>query len=111
MANRLRCHAHELLAIDKVKKCKAKRNSIIEEGGPDLVHCICDCVYNVLNGNIPISEQDKKRLSRHKDTLRELVKKKTSNKERKRLVQSGGFLGALIPTIVSLIGGLFGRNG
>jgi hypothetical protein len=111
MAHRLHAHAHELQALNKVKKCKEKRNHIIECGGPDLVHCICDCVYNILKGNIPIKDQDKKQLKRHSHKLRELIKKKTTNKKRKELVQEGGFLGLIIPSIVRLLGGLFGGNG
>jgi hypothetical protein len=62
----------------------------------------------VLNGNIPISEEEKKRLKRHKYSLRELVKKKTSDKKRKHLIQEGGFLGALIPILGGLVSKLFG---
>ena len=50
----------------------------------------------------------KKRLESYKDCLRELVKKKTSNKKRKHLIQEGGFLGAPIPTLVGLVSKLFG---
>ena len=70
-----------LEALEKVQDCKQKRNHIIDVAGNELVHCICDCVLNVLNGNIPISEEEKKRLKRHKYSLRELVKKKTSDKK------------------------------
>ena len=54
--------SRELNAINNVKWDKQKRNSIIDEGGMELVHCICDCVHNVLEGNIPVSDKEKKRL-------------------------------------------------
>ena len=56
--------------------------------GKELVQCICDCVLNVLNGNIPLEYEEKKRLKRHRNCLRELVKKKTSDK--KKTFDTGG---------------------
>ena len=108
MAHRVHKCRKELEALKKVKDCKQKRNRIIDEAGKDLIQCICDCVLNVLNGNIELKYEEKKRLERHKDCLRELVKKKTSDKKRKHLIQEGGFLEAIIPTLVGLVGRLFG---
>ena len=99
--------SRELNAINDVKHDKQKCNRIIDEGGMGLVHCICDCVHNILQENIPVSEEERKKLKRHRECLRKLVKKKTSYRERKRLIQEGGFLGSLIPTLVGLVGKLF----
>ena len=99
--------SRELNAINDVKHYKHKCNRIIDEGGMDLVHCICDFVHNILQGNIPVTDEEKDRLKRHRHCLRELVKKKTSDEKRKQLIQEGGFLGSLIPTLVGLVGKLF----
>ena len=95
-------YSRELNAVNNVKHDKQKRNRIIDDGGMELVHCICDCVHNVLEGNIPVNDKVKKRLERHKDCLRKLVNKKTSNRKRKHLIQERGFLESLIPTLVGL---------
>ena len=84
MAHRIEAYKHELKALDRVKEGKHKRNRIIDEAGMDLVHCICDCVHNVFNGNIPLEDCEKKRLKRHRNCLRELIKAKTSDKKRKQ---------------------------
>ena len=105
MAHRVHNCQKAIEALEKVKDCKHKRNHIKDVAGKELVHCICDCV---LNGNIPVSEEERKRLKKHKYCLRELVKKKTSDKKRKHLIQEGGFLGALIPILGGLVGKLFG---
>ena len=110
MAHRVEAYKHELKEIDRVKHCKQKRNHIIDQAGIDLVHCLCDCVHNVLNGNIPLDEFDKKRLNRHRHCMRELVDSKTLDRKRKHLLQEGGILGALIPTIIGLLGSLI-NNG
>ena len=99
--------SRELNAINDVKHDEQKCNRIINEGGMELVHCICDCVHNILQGNIPVNEEEKERLKRYKECLRALVEKKTSDKKRKHLIQEGGFLGSLIPILEGLVGKLF----
>ena len=90
-----------------IKHDEQKCNRIIDEGGMELVHCICDCVHNILQGNIPINEEEKERLKRHRHCLRKLVNEKTSDREKKCIIQDGGFLGTLIPILVGLVGKLF----
>ena len=99
--------SRELNAINKDKHDEQKCNCIIDEGGMELVHCICDCVHNTLQGIIPIDEEEKERLKRHRHCLRKLVNEKTSYREKNRLIQRGGFLGSLIPILVGLVGKLF----
>ena len=107
MAHRVHVFSRELNAINKDKHDKQKCNRIIDEGGMELVNCVCDCVYNILQCNIPIDEEEKEKLKKHKYSLRKLVKKKTSDEKKKHLIQEGGFLGTLIPTLVGLVGKLF----
>jgi hypothetical protein len=40
--------------------------------------------------------------------MRKLILKTTSFKIKKKLVQTGGFIGALLPSLIKIIGGLFG---
>ena len=82
MVHRVHVFSRELNAIIDVKHDKQKCSSIIDEEGMDLVHCICDCVHNILQENIPVSEEERKKLKRHRECLRELVKKKTPYREK-----------------------------
>ena len=107
MAYTVCSHAREIIALGKVKNSTEKRNRIIDEAGIDLVHCICDCARNVISKNIPLTVKEKKRLKRYKNWIEELAHKQTSDRRRKYLIQKGGFLSALIPTLVSLVGKLF----
>ena len=86
---------------------KEKRNRIIDDGVMDLLRYICNYIHNLLNGNIPLNQEEKTRLEKHKDCLRKLMKKKTSDKKRKYLIQEEEFLGALIFTLVTLVGKIF----
>ena len=80
MAHRVRVFSKELNALNKNKHDKEKCNRIIDEGGMELVHCICDCIHNILQGNIPVDEDEKMEFRKHKGELRKLVKKKTSDR-------------------------------
>ena len=107
MAHRVHVFSRELNALNKNKHDELKCNRIMDGGGMELVHCICDCVYNILQGNIPINQEEKERLKPHRHCLRKLTKQKTSDREKKRIIQRGGFLASIIPTLVGLVGKLF----
>ena len=98
--------SREFNAYNKDKHDEQICKRIIGEGGMELVHCVCDCVHNILQDNIPIGEA-KERLRIHKELLRKLVIEKTSDREKKHIIQDGGFLGSLIPILVRLFGKLF----
>src|ERR1700759_3915655 len=75
---------------------------------PEFIKCICECAKNVLAGNVTLTPEHKRRLKRHKHSLRKLALKKTSMQSKKKIVQSGGFLGALLGPIVKVLLGLGG---
>ena len=81
------------------------RNAILKNCENDLIHIICDSVYNVVKGNIPRLTQEKvNKLARHKSSLIKLTKKLPIKEKRKILVQKGGgFLPFLLPLIAPLI--------
>ena len=89
----------------KVRHKLARKNC-----SPDFIKCICECAKNVLVGNVSLSPHHKRQLKRHRHSLRKLVLKKTSLNAKKKIVQSGGFLGALLGPIVKILGGLFGAT-
>jgi len=109
--NRLKKHSSTLQLQHKAKP--GLRKAIITNVDEQLIRCICDCALNVLHGRVPISQQHKNCLSKHKQSLRKLVDRKNFLKKKRKVIQVGGFLGALlsavIPTVASLIGGLASR--
>ena len=84
----------------------ASVKSIIKGADKDLVDTLCECGLNVLKGNVPLSPGQKKRLKAHKNTLRALSQKKQSLQKKKTLLQRGGFLGALLRPVLSVLGDL-----
>ena len=88
----------------KPKSMKA----ILRHVDRDVLDSICEVCLNVLKGNVPLTPQQKRRLSKHKRTLRSLgTAPRLSDRSKRVLVQRGGFLGALIPTLISGLGLLF----
>jgi len=72
------------------------------------VHCISECILNVLNGNIKLTGCDTRKLQKHKAALHKASDKCVPLSAKKKLiVQRGEFLLhlliAILPTIASLI--------
>jgi hypothetical protein len=91
-------------------KAKPKyRKILLENADKNLVKGLCECVLNILLGNIHISAEQKKKFSKHKSYLRELVKKGGDWKKKRKVLQKGGnfLIPLLIPIITTLISKLF----
>jgi len=109
MSRRVQKHAVQLKMLrDATPRL---RKQIMHHCGKEFLDCVCECVKNVLKGNVPLTSSQKQNLSRHRNKLRKLSLKKTSKKKKIEIIQKGGFLGALITPILSLLGGLLGSNG
>ena len=84
------------------------RKAIIVNGDKQLVNSICECVLNVLNGNVKLSSCVKRKLRKHKNVLRKVVDKRVPLLGKKKvIVQREGFLlpllSAVLPALATLI--------
>ena len=84
---------------------KVRRAYLKTCDGP-FVDCVCECIRNLLAGRVPLKSKHLTILRRYKRLLRKVALKKTSRSERCRILQTGGFLGAILPTLVSGIASL-----
>ncbi len=88
----------KILSKATPKQCKA----IIQTADADLILCLCECVLNLLEGNIKVSPKTLNELQRHKKPLRDLVDKSVSKSDKKKILeQKGGFLPALLIPVLS----------
>ena len=78
----------------------------MKKANRDLINAVCECATNVLDGRVPLSGGQKRRLVKHKTKLRELANKKVGLKKKRRILQTGRFLGALLAPALSFLGGL-----
>jgi hypothetical protein len=93
-------HAHA--ELKRLCRMTAKdRKTFIKACSKDFIHCICECIKNLLKGNVPLNQRQLKTLSRHKQSLRRLALKNTSLVARKQILQKGGFLGAILQPLVT----------
>ena len=72
----------------------------------NLIDCFCECSKNILKGNVPLNRVQFQRLRRQKNNLRLLALKKTPLNKKRKILQKGGFLGALIVPALSALAGL-----
>ena len=97
-------------ALNRIKNNKLKR-AIIENADADLLCALAECAYNILKQNISLSALQRRRLSKYRKKLSELVHSRTSAGRRRRLLlqrqvgegQSGGFLSAFLAPLASSV--------
>lgn len=103
MSERVRRLLPILKRINKLGD-RAKRQ-YVKKCNKEFVDCVSECAKNVLRGNVPLTTNQKAKLRRNQKNLRSLAIKRTSLKKRRQILQKGGFLAALLPPVLSLLGG------
>lgn len=96
-------HRHVLKQLTKSNKKNQRK--LLRQGGKPLQHCLRECSVNILSGTVPLSKHQFKKLKRHRNSVRELSRKKTSLKKRFQIEQRGGFLASLLIPILGSIAG------
>jgi hypothetical protein len=104
MSSRVRQVLPELKRLNRLA-AKDRRRYLKTCGGP-LVDCVCECIRNLLKGRVPLRPKQVKALRRYKRLLRQAASKKTSRTERRRILQRGGFIGAILPSLISGLGAI-----
>ena len=73
--------------------------TIIGAADRELITCLCECAHNILNGNVPLTQCHLKHLQKYYSDMRTLAKKRTPKHTKKKILQKGGFLSALLAPI------------
>jgi hypothetical protein len=97
----------ELKRLDRLSVKEKKK--YIKTCDKQFIKCICECVKNLLKGNVPIKSSQLKSLARYKQSLRKLAVKKTSLAKRRQLLQKAGFVGLLIKPLLRGLGYILGN--
>lgn len=108
MAQRIKKDAALLSAL--IHASPKERKALLKACENSRIRSVCEIAYNVLRGNIPLSDGRKRQLRKHKQTLRRLIKRgECWAKKRRYLVQRGGgfllplLLSAVLPTLVEKV--------
>ena len=107
VSKRLKKQAETLKYLHRLSPHAAK--TVIKSCDNQLVNALCEGSLNVLRGNVPLTPHHKRRLQRYKKDLRALANRRLSTKHKKVLLQKGGFLSALLPPIIGILGSLFSQ--
>ena len=83
---------------------KAKRE-YVKRCDRQFIDCVSECAKNVLKGNVPLSNAQMSKLRPRRQDLRALSVKTSLTKKRK-IIQKGGFLSALLAPALSVLAGL-----
>lgn len=96
--------------LELIQICPPKlRKNLFKKIPLSCIKAICECCLNTLKGNIPLSRHQKVKLRPFRKVLRTLAFKKIPlTQKRKHIIQKGsGFLGLLLPAVLSTITSLF----
>ena len=104
MSQRVKKYLPVLKRIRKMADM-AKR-AYVKKCDKEFIDCVSECAKNVIKGNVPLSPRQKATLRRDRNNLRSLAIKKTSLKKKRRILQKGGFLSALLPPVLTMLGSL-----
>ena len=102
MSERVKRHILGLQMFTRHKNVKL-RKAIIANADADFLCCLAECSYNIIKGNVPLTAAHKKKLKKYKTYMRTLSKKKTSAKQKKEILQNGGFLSAFLAPLASTV--------
>ena len=106
MSNNIKKNLSMLIALHC--SSKAQRKELIKNLKPDTVKAICECTIDIIDRNIKGSHQEKRKVNRYGDKIRELVNPKTSQKKRKVIFLNpllAPVLGSLVVSILKCITG------
>ena len=98
MSSRVKRQAPLLHALSKSHPhvCRA----ILRGADKDLLQCLSECALNILRGNVHLKPAEKASLTKYKQKIRKVAGKKTSLKQKHKLVQTGGFIPALLAPLL-----------
>ena len=94
MSERMKRFLPTLRRIHKMGE-KAKRE-YVKRCNRQFIDCVSECAKNVLKGNVPLSNAQMSKLRPMRQDLRALSVKKTSLTKKRKIIQKGGFLSALL---------------
>ena len=87
--------------LEMLSKSNPKyRKSLISGAPPEIMKLLSECALNILKGTITLTNEEKSKLRKHKKGLREMATSKVSNRTKKKIVQKGGMLKALLKPVL-----------
>lgn len=95
----------KLEVVSNVKSVKLRKKLLKEISCDENVFkALQEIVINTINQNVPLDNKTKKKLRKYKKEFQAFTKVVKSKQKKKKLIQqSGGFLPAIIPAVLSIL--------
>ena len=103
----LKANAKVLLYLRKHNCDPNIRNYIINSADKNLISCFSKIAINLLQKHINLSHKQLKNLKNFR-TQMHILSSKTSIKQKKKVLQTGGFLPAILAPIASILASIIG---
>ena len=108
MPGRVSANVYALERLRRIKTVKKRKEALVC-ANQELIACLVEAIHNILQGLVPLNNNEYKKLKKHAHILRRLSRERETAKARQLLVQKGnGFLPILLPLLVSLAGHFLG---
>ena len=108
MSSRVERQVHLLQAIAEGHPQVVK--AILRGADNDLIKCLAECALNLLRGNIVLTPDEKTKLIKYRQKIRNIAGKKQTLKDKHKTIQTGGLAAALLaPLMKPLIAPLVGK--
>ena len=104
MSQRVRRYLPVLKQIRKLGD--RARREYVRKCDKEFIDCVSECAKNVIKGNVPLTDRQKATLRPKRKDVKALSLKKTSLRKKRRILQKGGFLTALLSPVLSILGSL-----
>lgn len=106
MFGRVKTHKDLLKALLTLKP--KFRTALLKVCKDEEIDCISECIFNILNGKVPLKDSEKSKLKKHKTVLRKLIKKSRGKLRKRIIIQKGGaflpiILGAILNGLLNLV--------
>ena len=90
-----------------IKTHHTKRNKLLRLLPDHVTLTIIELMHNIVNERLPVKTGHIKTLKQHKSRVLQIVEPKSMRVQKHALYkQDGGFLGAILPVLVSALGSL-----
>jgi len=88
----------------------SNQKTFIDTCHNDLIRCVCYCTRHIINGKAKLTPDELKQLRRRKQMVRRLARKNTSLKNKRKILQTGGFLQLILPPILGLLSSILNKQ-
>ena len=97
--------------LERIKRHSTKRHKhYFAHCDKDIIKCCCEIARNILNECIPLNSRQLNSVRRHGKNVKLLAKKKVSLKKKRKILQTGGFIGAILGPALGFLSSLLFNN-